>query len=302
MTMPEWRRLQLAKAKPYGDWWRERHHCSDGVVLGQSWGVDKSDDTVPHSAPDLSVINHLKENTVKMLRSLAAGVLLTLAFAGAALAATSLHQTPPIDATQFTQDCEGVTVADGKVLWHFVLTQTEADESMLTATFGYPVFDKAVLSSKNSGGVLHFNVTTDQGVVLLGAVATADGNLLNLSHVCIGGPTSTPSSPPSPTPSVEPSVEPSASPSDEPTPSPSTSPSETPSPSSTPSPTEPTPSATPSTSTTPPVVTMTAPPTDTESPRETTGHGSNPSWLTVLFFTVAAFLTGGAVYNRRQRR
>lgn len=217
---------------------------------------------------------------MKLIRSASVAVLMVVAFAGAVMASTGLHQTPPLSAGDYAQDC---AAPDGKVIWHFVLTQTEANEAMLTVTFGYPIYDKAVLSDKNSGGVLHFNVQSDIGDVVVGAVTTADGALLNLSHTCIGegGPTSTPSSAPSsapseepPTPSVEPSTMPSEQPSAEPTPqpSPSTSPSETPAPSLTPSPTEPTPSASSSAPATP---VLTAPPTDTDQSQTTTRPGSN---------------------------
>lgn len=171
--------------------------------------------------------------------------ILAIGMAGSASAATSLHQAPPIAPITYNHDgCGDTVVADGKALWHFVLTQTEANEAMLTATFGYPLFDKSVLSSKNSGGVLHFNVTTDVNVVLLGAVTTADGALLNLSHTCIGAqpsaepsevPSSEPSTTPSFTPSPEPSVEPSVTPSVEPSAEPSTEPLPTTSPSDEPS-------------------------------------------------------------------
>lgn len=35
---PEWRR-KLADAKPYAEWWRRRHHCSD-AVLGSNYRED----------------------------------------------------------------------------------------------------------------------------------------------------------------------------------------------------------------------------------------------------------------------
>jgi hypothetical protein len=40
ITTPEWRRRREEAAKPYGDWWRRRHHCSHGVVLGATHDGD----------------------------------------------------------------------------------------------------------------------------------------------------------------------------------------------------------------------------------------------------------------------
>lgn len=197
---------------------------------------------------------------MRAIKGILAGSVLALVLSGVAFASTGLHQTPPLAAADYKggAECDGVVVPDGKVLWHFVLTQTEATEAMLTVTFGYPVYDSAWLSSKNSGGVLHWNVLSDSGQVVVNAVSTADGALLNLSHTCYTE--AQPSSPPSSDPSVEPS--PSSAPSSTPTPSPSSTPSATPSdsPSATPIPSD-----TPSTSTapTPPTPRLTAPPTDT---------------------------------------
>lgn len=225
---------------------------------------------------------------MQVIRSATLAVVMVAAFAGAVMAATGLHQTPPLSAADYRD--ASCTAPEGKVLWHFVLTQTEADESMLTVTFGYPLYDKSVLSSKNSGGVLHFNVLSDVGDVVVNAVATADGDQLNLSHTCYeeAQPSASPEPSDSPTPSVEPTptVEPSTSPS----PTPSTSPSATPVPSSTPSPTEPTPTVSSSVPATPG---MTMPPTDTESQRSETQTG-NPDFLVlaaVLAFLTAIFLT-----------
>jgi len=109
---------------------------------------------------------------------------------GAVLAAgTTLHQTTPIswDAVAFQGDDEECASADlepGEVLWHFVLVQTSAASGTLTATFDTGVV--VVGSTKNSGGVLHFDITTGHAT-LLGASTDVSGKLLNLSHICSGG-------------------------------------------------------------------------------------------------------------------
>ncbi len=116
--------------------------------------------------------------------------------AAGALAATSLHQTPPISsaAPAFQGDldeCAGLNLAAGQVLWHFVLVQT-ADSlagSTLTATFTN-AGTITVNAYKKSGGVLHFNVTTGADT-LTGASTNRNGKWLNLSHICQGPPLTT---------------------------------------------------------------------------------------------------------------
>ena len=206
----------------------------------------------------------------RLISRVGAALALTLLLAVPVLASTGLHQTPPIEASAYynPSECADTTVPEGKVLWHFVLTQTDAAQSSLNVSFGYPLFDKVVLSSKKTGGTLHFNVFTDEGAVLLGATAAANGGLLNLSHTCMNAevPSSSPepSDSPSPSATVEPSVSPSAS--VEPTPSvePSSTPSETPLPTS-----SATPTLTPSS---PPTPGLTPPPTDTGSSETTDNH------------------------------
>jgi hypothetical protein len=198
-----------------------------------------------------------------------------------ALADTGLHQTPPITAEQATQDCGDATVADGTTLWHFVLTQTEANSGLLSVTFTNPVYVAVYPSIANPGSTLHWNVYTASGAVLQSASSSVDGDLLNLSHTCIGGPTSSPSSEPS----SEPSSTPSSSPTSTPSPSsePSTAPSADPTPTSQPS--SAVPSTTPSVSTGP---TLTPPPTDTAAATSAaaTDDGLASAILGILF-TVA---------------
>lgn len=110
--------------------------------------------------------------------------------------ATQLAQSTPIssDAVAFQGDedeCAGLGLDPGEVVWHFVLVQTSAPVagSTITATFAvagtvtYP-------ATKKTGGTLHFFVPT--GVdTLLGASTNVNGGRLNLSHICSGGTTTT---------------------------------------------------------------------------------------------------------------
>ena len=126
--------------------------------------------------------------TLLLTLSAALGVAVLIT-ASAALGSTSLHDAHiGADSTTFNQECgPGEDPGGGAVLWHFVLTQTTAVNSgQLTATFqnAGPI---TVSYSKQSGGVLHWNIVTPGDDILLGAVTTADGDQLNLSHVCGGG-------------------------------------------------------------------------------------------------------------------
>ena len=118
--------------------------------------------------------------------------------AGAVTAATNLHQstTPPISSTDpafqgSIEDCQGLNLSAGQVLWHFVLVQTTAEipGSFLHATFSTagPI---TVLAYKKSGGVLHFSVITGADS-LTGAHTNRTGKWLNLSHICQGPPLTT---------------------------------------------------------------------------------------------------------------
>lgn len=130
----------------------------------------------------------------------------------------------------------------------------------------------AVSSLKDFDGTFPFEFADAQGrsIAIRYAADSHDGDLSE----CPGYEQ------PSPTPSQSPE------PSSTPTPSPSSTPSAEPTPSGTPSPT-----VTP----TPDRPTLTAPPTDTED-QQVDDNDSGPSWLTVLFFVVAALMTvnGGA--------
>jgi hypothetical protein len=83
---------------------------------------------------------------------------------------------------------ENESLDPGQVLWHFVLTSTEAENTgSLRAEFDSAgVTDPDVHRYKSSGGVLHWAVVTDTSDILLAASTDAVNNNLNLSHVCRG--------------------------------------------------------------------------------------------------------------------
>jgi len=110
--------------------------------------------------------------------------------------ANDLHQTPPISADDpafqgTDEDCSGLDLQPGQVLWHFVHTGTSSSDlpSTLTATFqdaGTVTVDGYV----NGSSIVMYDITTVTGTdTLLSAsdTITNDG-LLNLSHICQGGP------------------------------------------------------------------------------------------------------------------
>lgn len=228
----------------------------------------------------------------RVILALLAAVAMALGGASSALA-TDLHQSPPIDPYTYSHEgCGDVTLPDGMILWHFVLTQTDASSALLTTTFANPPTVSVWQSSAHTGSVLHWNVYTGPDAVLMGATTTADGALLNLSHTCT--PEVTPSSMPSVGPSAEPSESPSPSttPSATPTSTPSTEPSDAPSPSQ--------PVSSPTAPPVPSSPTLTPPPTDTPSSTTSSDHLSG--WIVGLIAGLTAFVTSYLITTTRPPR
>jgi hypothetical protein len=131
------------------------------------------------------------------LASLLAVAMLGTSSAGSVATATGLHQTPPIASSDpgsqgTAEDCAGLNLPAGSILWHFVLVQTSATSGLLTVDFTGTANDQTVLSAKKTGSTLHFNVITTGGpTTLLGASTDVSGALLNLSHICQGVTTTT---------------------------------------------------------------------------------------------------------------
>jgi len=110
--------------------------------------------------------------------------------------ANDLHQTPPISADDpafqgTDEDCSGLDLQPGQVFWHFVHTDTTSADlpSSLTATF-QDAGTVTVQGFVNGNSIVMYDITTVTGTdTLLSAsdTITNDG-LLNLSHICQGGP------------------------------------------------------------------------------------------------------------------
>jgi uncharacterized repeat protein (TIGR01451 family) len=73
-------------------------------------------------------------------------------------------------------------IAEGEVLWHFVLTQPSGDEATLTAEFETEG-TVTVEDADKPSTTLHFYVVTGPDT-LLGASTDISGGNLNLSHIC----------------------------------------------------------------------------------------------------------------------
>lgn len=125
-----------------------------------------------------------------MLRRLAAmvaalGLLLGLA---APVFATTLNpdHVGAVGSTFKTDDsCEALDLEPGSVLWHFILTNPDADSGHLTATFETAGEITVENGEPLEANVLHFWITTPTDDKLLSAETTdVDGDILNLSHVC----------------------------------------------------------------------------------------------------------------------
>src|SRR6188768_580852 len=117
----------------------------------------------------------------RTLGALAAATLLTLTFAGTALA-NDVHQELPIVGTDFKSTVDAC--GEG---WHFVHVGAKADAlpSELTATFKDAGTVK-VAGYVNGNGIVMYNVHVDPSDRLLSASDDiSDDANLNLSHVCL---------------------------------------------------------------------------------------------------------------------
>jgi hypothetical protein len=131
-------------------------------------------------------------NKFRLAGWLAVGGLLGAALlAPSAALATDLHASQQGTAWNdpgfqgSAEDCDGLKLGPGDVVWHFVLTDPDADSGHLKATF-----DKAgaitVENADSPAAVLHFYVWTGHDTLLDAETTDVDGNLLNLSHICAG--------------------------------------------------------------------------------------------------------------------
>ena len=126
------------------------------------------------------------------MRLLAGVSTVVLAFSAVAVAqATDLnpqHVGVQWDDPSFSSsDCEQLP-APGNVVWHFVLTQSPSDSTLLTASFDEYFFpgeapDRAFGSTSFN---LHWELETGRPATLHGASTDFDGSNLTLSHICVG--------------------------------------------------------------------------------------------------------------------
>ena len=129
-----------------------------------------------------------------MIRRLAAltaavGMVLTLALPAFAV---DIHQTLPIssDYAAFQgsdEDCAGLDLQPGQVLWHFVLNQSATNDQTLTATFSTAGAITVSPSKVVDSFTLHYDITTGTDT-LISASTSGNTGQLQLSHICNGGP------------------------------------------------------------------------------------------------------------------
>jgi hypothetical protein len=123
---------------------------------------------------------------VRRLAAMVAALGLLLALAAPVLA-TDLNpdHVGAVGSTfQQGEDCDTLDLEPGSVLWHFILTDPEADSGNLTATFETAGEITVANGAPFEADVLHFYITTPTDDVLEGASTDVDGGLLNLSHTC----------------------------------------------------------------------------------------------------------------------
>jgi hypothetical protein len=136
---------------------------------------------------------------VRRLAALLAAMSLSLLLVSPALATVPLHQGGDIDwnDTEFqgsADECAGVVLEPGDVLWHFILEGALNNDETLTASWEDGTVVNGMLPTKFSPMndsadhyVLHWDVVTTQ-TTLITASATGDEGTLNLSHICPGSP------------------------------------------------------------------------------------------------------------------
>ena len=138
---------------------------------------------------------------VRRLAAMVAALMLSLLLVAPAFADTLDVGENGIDwndaGKQGTADeCDGVVLEAGQVLWHFIVNQSSTNDATLTLDFAdddYDVLAPGMTPTSYSPNTpdaehytLHYIVYTNQ-TTLLGAESSGDGNL-QLSHICAGPP------------------------------------------------------------------------------------------------------------------
>jgi hypothetical protein len=137
---------------------------------------------------------------VRRLAALFAAMSLSLLLVSPALAFMPLHQDTPIDWNDAgsqgdEEECAGVVLEPGEVLWHFVLAKSTTNDPTMTATFADASFNVTDMpptkiapdSDMADHWVIHWDIITTQ-TTLLSASTSGTGEQFNLSHICPGSP------------------------------------------------------------------------------------------------------------------
>ena len=126
-----------------------------------------------------------------------AAITMSLALTMRVALANDLHQADqlPISwddpAFQGTADeCDKADLDPGEVLWHFVHTGTDGNDlpATLDATFT-DAGAKQADGYSNGGGnaIVQYDIVTGKDTLESASDSISDDNLLNLSHICVGG-------------------------------------------------------------------------------------------------------------------
>lgn len=137
---------------------------------------------------------------VRRLAALFAAMSLSVLLVSPALAFMPLHQETPIDWNDAgsqgdEEECTGLVLEPGEVLWHFILAKSDTNDPTMTATFADDEFDvtglpptKVSPDNETAGHwTVHWEIVTTQ-TTLLSASTSGTGEQFNLSHICPGSP------------------------------------------------------------------------------------------------------------------
>lgn len=108
--------------------------------------------------------------------------------------ANDLHQDTPIawDAAAYQgteEECATADLDPGEVLWHFVHTDTGSSDlaSTLNASFA-TAGAKVANGYVNGSSIVMYDIVTGEDTLNSASDSIVNGGLLNLSHICAGGP------------------------------------------------------------------------------------------------------------------
>ena len=88
------------------------------------------------------------------------------------------------------EECDGVELEEGQLLFHFVLSPTDADSGNLTIDFDPGPDYGPAAADGNQGSQLDWDVLVDGPQTVVSATSDAEGNNegddLKISHICFG--------------------------------------------------------------------------------------------------------------------